>query len=27
MQLHRGSMQVQSTEGVGSQFYLLFPNT
>ena len=25
MQLHRGSMQVQSTEGVGSQFYLLFP--
>jgi two-component system nitrogen regulation sensor histidine kinase NtrY len=27
MQLHRGSMQVQSTEGVGSQFYLLFPDT
>ena len=26
MQLHRGSIQVQSAEGVGSQFYLLFPN-
>jgi len=25
MQLHRGSMQVQSAEGVGSQFYLFFP--
>ncbi|MGI4737036.1 MAG: sensor histidine kinase [Janthinobacterium lividum] len=25
MQLHRGSMQVQSTEGAGSQFYLAFP--
>jgi two-component system nitrogen regulation sensor histidine kinase NtrY len=25
MQLHRGSFQVQSVEGVGSQFYLLFP--
>ncbi|TPG65362.1 sensor histidine kinase [Hymenobacter nivis] len=25
MQLHRGSLQVQSVEGVGSQFYLLFP--
>lgn len=25
MQLHRGSLQVQSTEGVGSQFCLLFP--
>lgn len=24
MQLHRGSMQVQSTEGVGSQLYLFF---
>lgn len=25
MQLHRGSVRVQSVEGVGSQFYLLFP--
>jgi two-component system nitrogen regulation sensor histidine kinase NtrY len=25
MQLHRGSIQVQSVEGGGSQFYLLFP--
>ncbi len=25
MQLHRGSLQVQSVEGIGSQFYLLFP--
>lgn len=25
MQLHRGSVQVQSAEGVGSQFYLSFP--
>ncbi len=25
MQVHRGSVQVQSTEGAGSQFYLLFP--
>ncbi|RYY10027.1 MAG: hypothetical protein EOO36_21250 [Cytophagaceae bacterium] len=26
MQLHRGSMQVQSAAGVGSQLYLLFPS-
>jgi signal transduction histidine kinase len=25
MQLHRGSVQVQSVAGLGSQFYLLFP--
>lgn len=25
IQLHRGSLQVQSKEGAGSQFYLLFP--
>ncbi|MGI4742402.1 MAG: sensor histidine kinase [Janthinobacterium lividum] len=27
MQLHRGSLQVQSVEGAGSQFYLLFPQS
>jgi len=26
MQLHRGSLQVQSVEGAGSQFYLFFPH-
>ncbi len=26
MQLHRGSLQVHSVEGMGSQFQLLFPN-
>jgi len=26
MQLHKGSIQVQSAAGAGSQFYLLFPN-